>query len=110
MTNSPKSLHLSVVYETGLADLHKLTLMVLKTFHVKHKPKIIQYRDFNHFDNASFRADLLPELSLKNVLPGEFENFKYISSKFLSIHAPIKEKHVHVTNLPSRVNNSEKRL
>ena len=59
LTNHPKSFHSSSVYETGLSDFHKLTLTVLKTFHVKHKPKIIQYRDFSHFDNASFRADLL---------------------------------------------------
>ena len=100
LTNHPKSFHSSSVYETGLSDFHKLTLTVLKTFHVKHKPKIIQYRDFNHFDNTSFRADLLQELSLKNVLPGEFEKFKYISSKVLNIHAPIKEKHVRCNQSP----------
>ena len=100
LTNHPKSFHSSSVYETPLSDFHKLTLTVLKTFHVKHKPKIIQYRDFNHFDNTSFRADLLQELSLKNVLPGEFEKFKYISSKVLNIHAPIKEKHVRCNQSP----------
>ena len=100
MTNHPKSFHSSSVYETGLSDFHKLTLTVLKTFHVKRKPKIIQYRDFNHFDNTSFRADLLQELSLKNVLSGEFEKFKYISSKVLNIHAPIKEKHVRRNQSP----------
>ena len=69
--------------------LHKLTLTVLKVFHVKHKPKFIQYRDFNHLDNASFRADLLQELSLQNFQSGEFENLKYFSSKVLNIHVPI---------------------
>ena len=58
LTNHPKSLHVSSVFEIGLSDFHKLTLTVLKVFHAKHKPKIIQYRDFNHFDNAPFRADL----------------------------------------------------
>ena len=101
MTNYPKSFHSPSVFETGLSDFRKLTLTVLKVFHAKHKPKIIQYRDFNHFDNASFRADLLQELSIQNVHPGEFEKFKYISSKVLNTHAPIKEKHVDVTNLPS---------
>ena len=100
LTNHPKSFHSSSVYETPLSDFHKLTLTVLKTFHVKHKPKIIQYRDFSHCDNASLRADLLQELSLKNVLPGEFEKFKYISSKVLNIHAPIKEKHVRCNQSP----------
>ena len=83
-----------------MSDFHKLTLTVLKTFHLKHKPKIIQYRDFNHFDNTSFRADLLQELSFKNVLPGEFDKFKYISSKVLNIHGPIKEKHVRCNQYP----------
>ena len=82
LINHPKSFHSSSAYETGLSDFHKLTLTVLKTFHVKHKPKIIQYRDLNHFDNTSFWADLLQELSLKN------------------IHAPIKEKHVRCNQSP----------
>ena len=64
LTNHAKIFHLSSVYETGLSDFHILTLTVSKVFHVKHESKIIQYRDFNHFDNASFRADLLHELSL----------------------------------------------
>ena len=44
--------------------------------------------------------DLLQELSLKNVLPGEFEKFKYISLKVLNIDAPIKEKHVKCNQSP----------
>ena len=99
-TNHPKSFHSSSVYGTGLSDFHRLTLTVLKTFHVKYIPKIIQYRDFSHFDDASFRADLLQKLSLKNVLPREFEKFKYISLKVLNIHAPIKEKHVRCNQSP----------
>ena len=61
LTNHLKSFHLSSVFETRLLDFHKLTLTVLKVFHTKHEPKIIQYRDHveNHFDNASFRTDLL---------------------------------------------------
>ena len=94
LTNHPKSFHSSSVFETGLSDFHKLTLTVLKVFYAKHKPKIIQYRDFNHFDNASFRTDLFQELSIQIVHPGEFEKFKYISSKVPNTHAPIKEKHV----------------
>ena len=65
---------------------HKLTLTILNFFHAKHRPKIIQYRDFNCFDNASFRADLLlQELSFQNIHPGQFEKFKYISLKVLKV-------------------------
>ena len=76
LTNRPKSFHSSTVFEAGLSDFHKLTLVVLKLFQTKNKPKIIQYQDFNHFDNASFRTDLLQEFFIQNVHPGEFEKFK----------------------------------
>ena len=81
-----KSSHSSSVFETGLSDFHKLTLTVLKVFHVKHKSKIIQYRDFGHFDNSSFRADLFQDLSLQNVHPGEFDkliNLNIFPQKYL---------------------------
>ena len=95
LTNHPKNFLPLSVYETGLPDFHQLT-----AFYVKHKPKISQYRDFNHFDNASFREDLFQELSLKNVLRREFEKLKYISLKVLNIHAPVKEKHVRSNQFP----------
>ena len=78
----------------------KLTLTALKVFHAKHKPKIIQYRDFNRFGDQSFRTDLLQEFIIQNVHPGEFETFKYISSKVLNTHAPLKEKHVRCNKSP----------
>ena len=89
LTNYPKAFHLSTVYEPGFSDSRKLTLTVLKVFHAKHKPKIIQYRDFNPFDNTSFRANLLQELSLQNIQPRKFEKCKRISSKVLNIDAPM---------------------
>ena len=67
LTNHPKRFHMSIVYESGLSDFHKLTLIVLKVSHAKHQPKIIQHKDFSHFGNASFTADLFQELSLQNV-------------------------------------------
>ena len=44
LTNHPKCFQHSGVYETGLSDFHRLTLTVLKVFHSKQNPKIIQYR------------------------------------------------------------------
>ena len=43
LTNHPKRFPSSSVFE--MTDFHKLTLTALK-------PKIIQYRDFNHFNNV----------------------------------------------------------
>ena len=57
-----------------------------------HKSKIIEYRDFNYFDDESFTADFLQELSIQNIHSGEFEKFKHISSEVLNTDVPIKEK------------------
>ena len=59
----------------GKFDFHKLTLTVVKAFHAKYKHKMIQYRDFNIFDNALFGVDPLPlhELSLQNDQPVKLE-------------------------------------
>ena len=50
---------------------------------------------------ASFRTDLLQELSIQSVHPEEFEKVRYTSSKVLNTHAPIRENKSDVTNLPS---------
>ena len=47
-TNHTERFHSSSVYEKGLPDFYNLTLTVLKVFHVKHRPKSIQYRDFDN--------------------------------------------------------------
>ena len=94
LTNHPKCFQHSGVYETGLSDFHRLTLTVLKVFHSKQNPKIIQYRDYKNFTNEHFRRDLLRELSFQNVQPNEFDKFKFIASKLLNSHAPLKEKYI----------------
>ena len=94
LTNHPNCFQHSGVYETGLSDFHRLTLTALKVFHSKQNPKIIQYRDYKNFINEHFRRDLLRELSFQNVQPNEFDKFKFIASKLLNSHAPLKRKHI----------------
>ena len=77
----------------------RLTLTVLKVFHSKQNPKIIQYRDYKNFTNEHFRRDLLRELSFQNVQPNEFDKFKFIASKLLSSHAPLKEKYIRCSQV-----------
>ena len=48
LTNHTKRFYSSSVYEKVFSDFNKLTLTVLKVFHAKHKPKIIQYEDFDN--------------------------------------------------------------
>ena len=65
-----------------------------------HQSKITEYRDFNYFDDESFTADFLQELSIQNIHSGEFEKFKHISSKVLNTDVPIKEKNVRCNQAP----------
>ena len=45
LTNHPKYIQHSGVYETGLSDFHKLAFTVLKMLHAKEKPQ----RDHKNF-------------------------------------------------------------
>ena len=94
LTNHRKCFQHSGVYETGLSGSHRLTLTVLKVFHSKQNPKIMQYRDYKNFTNKHFRRDLLRELSFQNVQPNEFDEFRFITSRLLNSHATLKEKYI----------------
>ena len=63
LTNSPRSFQNSNVFETGLSDFHKLTIAVLKQYFPKLKPKVVNYRDYQNFQNNAFRAELDNEMS-----------------------------------------------
>ena len=63
LTNSPRSLQKSSVFETGLSDFHKLTITVLKQYFPKLKPKVVNYRDHQNSQNNEFRAVLDNEMS-----------------------------------------------
>ena len=59
----------------------------------------MQYRDYKNFTNEHFRRDLLQELSFQNIQPNEFDKFKFIASKLLNSHAPLKEKYIRCNQL-----------
>ena len=43
LANHPRCFQHFSLYEKGLSDFHRLTLIVLKVYHSKQNPKIIQY-------------------------------------------------------------------
>ena len=57
LANHPRCFQHFSLYEAGLSDFHRPTLIVLKVYHSKQNPKIIQYRDYKNFEH--FRRDLL---------------------------------------------------
>ena len=51
LRNSSRSFQNSSVFETGLFDFHKITITVLKQYFPKLKPKVVNYRDYQNFQN-----------------------------------------------------------
>ena len=54
----------------------------------------MQQRDYKNFTNEHFSRDLILELPFQNVQLNELDKFKFIASKFLNSHAPLKEKYI----------------
>ena len=63
LTKNPFTCQKSCVAETGLSDFHRMILTVTKMTSQKVKPRVINYRDYKHFNNERFRDDLLSEIS-----------------------------------------------
>ena len=99
LTNKPRSFQNTSAIETGLSDFHKLTATVLKTNFAKLPPKILYYRNYNYFNNAHFRKDLLDNLGTCSygVECSEFEN-KFLDT--LNKHAPLKKRFIRANNAP----------
>ena len=90
ITNRPKSFQESEVIETGLSDFHKMSLMVMKVFYNKQKPKIIQYRKYKDFSNEAFVHEL--ESALSRFSQISFGTFKSTFDNIPQKHAPIKKR------------------
>ena len=77
LTNKSSSFQHTSIIETGLSDFHRLTVTVMKINFQKQAPKILYYRNYNHFNNELFRIDLIQELSTQgfhNVQCNDFED------------------------------------
>ena len=102
LTNHPRSFQNSCVFETGLSDFHKMTVNITKVSFQRLQPRIINYWDYNRFQNDVFRVELLPGLLNVNIDEnGEgFSNFLDIPKKIINYHAPCKQKYSRGIRLP----------
>ena len=49
LTNRERNFQHTTAIETGLSDFHKLSVTVLKTTFDKHRPNVVNYRDYKNF-------------------------------------------------------------
>ena len=80
LTNEPRSFQTTCVIETGLSDLHLMTLTVMRKSFKKLMPRVINYRSYKHFSNEVFMENLLGKLSQQT-----FVNNDYGFEKFCNI-------------------------
>ena len=83
LINNPKCFQSSCVGETGLSDLYRMTITVMKTTFKKFQSTIIHYRDYKHFQNYRYRGELTEKLS--NIVS---ENNSIRLNEFLGIYIP----------------------
>ena len=57
-TSRPKRFQNYVTVETGLSNVHKMTLTVIKVFYKKQKTNIMTCRNYKHFPNEVFMFDV----------------------------------------------------
>ena len=81
----------SSVFEAGLSDFHKLTITVLKQYFPKLKPKVVNYRDYQNFQNNEFRAELDNEMSKHDLGNMEYQHFLNIFIDILNKHSRMKQ-------------------
>ena len=54
LTNHPQNFQNTLTIETGISDFYKMFIAVIKVFYKTQKPKIIQCRSYQNFDNQVF--------------------------------------------------------
>ena len=90
VTNQPSCFQHSKVFETGLSDIHLLTVTEFKMSFQKLQPRIINYRDYKCFDNEKFRSDIWKVNLNTTDLEGFIKTLFHIFNKY----ARIKRKYI----------------
>ena len=93
LTNPNWSFENFCTIETGLFDLHKMIVTVLKIYFQKREAKVVNYRDYQNFSNEEFRQQVLMDI-LKTTQNGDivsYESFLTIYQPALDSRAPRKQ-------------------
>lgn len=67
LANYPLSFQKFYVLETGLSDIHKMTVSLMKMTFTKLKPRLVHHRDYEVFSNDKFRHSPLLQLSVESI-------------------------------------------
>ena len=101
LTNKSRSFQTKCVIETGLSDLHRMTISVLKIHFHKLPPKVINCRNFKKFGNEGFVDSIHYTLNKEQIdYSKNPDKFFEISQNVLNKHALRKKKYIRGNNKP----------
>ena len=100
LTNRKSAFENSIAIETGLSDVHLMTISVLKVDHKKREPVIKHYRCYKNFYMDTFRNNLKCSLETFSSDTLKYEDFKKIFMVILDKYAPMKKKVIRGNNAP----------
>ena len=63
LTNNTRCFQNTSTISTGLSDFHKMIVTVMKLTVPKEDPKIIEYREYKHFDQGTFDRELSEKIN-----------------------------------------------
>ena len=76
------------------------SVTVLKTTFDKHRPNVVNYRDYRNFREDIFRLDIQTELADLNVQGLTYTSFQDTFQRVLDIHAPMKKRYIRAKDSP----------
>ena len=75
-----------------------MTVAAFKSEFPHQKPKMISYRNYNHFDRSNFVKEIKNTLIIQKISPKDFLAIKNIVLEALNLHAPLKTKYLRANH------------
>ena len=94
LTNRNRCCFHTIVFETGISDVHCLVGTTLRASYKRVEPNVIQYRDYKNFNEISFVRELTNFIEDKDINDPNiaYENFLTFFQRTVENHAPTKQK------------------
>ena len=100
LTSDTRKLSNVKTIETGLSDFHAMVATVLRGSFRKKGPRIVTYRDYNRFDNVTFREKVAEEFNSNPLTMQDFNSFNSMIKCILDKEAPLKKKYLRANDGP----------
>ena len=84
--------------ETGLSDVNKMTVTVMKTSFKKHSANVISYGDYKGFSNTLVNEELEYMLFERNFYNASNDNFVDMTMNIVNRMTPLKQKFIRANN------------